>query len=98
MSQHPTLEQRVDDLVVEWLKQPEVDTDKEEGERLVKMVTAFITRERDAVREECIKKVPTNWTDELLTGRKGIGEPPYDCRDVEKLLRNIIDGMRTLKA
>lgn len=37
--------------------------------------------------EECI---PTTWLDPLLTGPKAvIGEPPYDCRDIENLLQAI---------
>ena len=38
--------------------------------------------------------VPTNWCDSLLTGKEGIGQPPYDCRDIEKLLRGIQDRIR----
>lgn len=38
--------------------------------------------------------VPTNWTDSLLTGPDGIGQPPYDCRDIEKLLRGVQDRIR----
>jgi hypothetical protein len=31
--------------------------------------------------------IPTNWLDPLLTGPKAvIGRPPYDCRDIERLL------------
>ena len=31
--------------------------------------------------------VPTNWTDPLMTGKhRVIGDPPYYCPDVEKLL------------
>lgn len=38
--------------------------------------------------------VPTNWIDELLTGKDGIGSPPYDCRHIEKLLRGVQDRIR----
>jgi len=38
--------------------------------------------------------VPTNWTDPLLTGPNGIGQPPYDCRQIEKLLRGVQDRIR----
>lgn len=38
--------------------------------------------------------VPTNWCDSLLTGDKGIGQPPYDCRHIEKLLRGVQDRIR----
>jgi hypothetical protein len=34
--------------------------------------------------------VPTNWLDPLLTGKdRVIGEPPYNCQDIENLLRAI---------
>mgnify|MGYP001613002486 CR=1 FL=1 len=34
--------------------------------------------------------IPTNWCDPLLTGPKAvIGKPPYDCRDIERLLNGI---------
>jgi hypothetical protein len=34
--------------------------------------------------------VPTNWLDPLLTGKdRAIGQPPYNCRDIENLLRAI---------
>ncbi len=46
-------------------------------------------------RERAAKCVPTNWTDNLLTGPRGIGSPPYDCRYIEKLLRGIQDAIRT---
>lgn len=42
--------------------------------------------------------VPTNWCDPLLTGPEGIGKPPYDCRDIEKLLRGVQDRIRAAEA
>lgn len=34
--------------------------------------------------------IPTNWLDPLLTGPDAvIGNPPYNCRDIERLLRAI---------
>jgi hypothetical protein len=38
--------------------------------------------------------IPTNWIDPLLSGPDGIGQPPYDCRDIEKLLRGVQDRVR----
>jgi hypothetical protein len=36
------------------------------------------------------EKVPTSWLDPLLTGPTAvIGEPPYNCQDIEKLLRAV---------
>lgn len=38
-------------------------------------------------REACAKAVPTSWLDSLLTGPgKVIGSPPYDGKDIERLL------------
>lgn len=54
--------------------------------------------ERSHVPKDKAKKlsdlVPTNWCDELLTGPNGIGQPPYDCRHIEKLLRGVQDRIR----
>lgn len=31
--------------------------------------------------------IPSNWLDPMLTGpQRVIGEPPYDCRDIERVL------------
>lgn len=31
--------------------------------------------------------IPTNWLDPMLTGpQRVIGDPPYDCRDIERVL------------
>jgi hypothetical protein len=38
--------------------------------------------------------VPTNWCDPLLTWPDGLGEQPWDCRHIEKLLRGIQDRIR----
>lgn len=36
---------------------------------------------------ESQEEVPQNWCDPLLTGPAAvIGKPPYDCRDIERLL------------
>jgi hypothetical protein len=40
--------------------------------------------------------VPMNWCDPLLTGPDGIGQPPYDCRHIEKLLHGIKARLATL--
>lgn len=47
---------------------------------------------------KCAKQVPTNWTDSLLTGKDGIKGPPYDCREIEKLLRGTQDRIRALSS
>ena len=34
--------------------------------------------------------VPSNWCDPLLTGKNAvIGQPPYDCQDIERLLNAV---------
>jgi hypothetical protein len=38
--------------------------------------------------------VPTNWCDPLLTGKDGLGVPPWDCQHIEKLLRGIQERIR----
>ena len=43
-----------------------------------------------AKTKEAVDAVPSNWCDPLLTGPKAvIGKPPYDCRDIERLLNAI---------
>ena len=35
-------------------------------------------------------EIPTNWCDPLLTGPNAvIGKPPYNCKDIERLLNAI---------
>ena len=44
----------------------------------------------DAERARLLALVPTNWVDSLLTGPTAVlGTPPYDCEDVERLLRAV---------
>jgi hypothetical protein len=45
--------------------------------------------ETQALREALAEAVPTNWTDPLLTGPDGIGQPPYSCQHIERLLRAV---------
>ena len=45
-------------------------------------------------RKKLSDLVPTNWCDPLLTGPDGIGEQPWDCRHIEKLLRGVQDRIR----
>lgn len=46
-------------------------------------------RERAALRTRVLDAIPTSWVDSLLIGPRGIGQPPYDCRHIEKLLRGV---------
>ena len=40
--------------------------------------------------QRLIDAIPTNWLDPLLTGKNAvIGNPPYDCKDIERLLSAI---------
>lgn len=40
--------------------------------------------------------VPTNWTDELLSGPDAVlGKPPWDCRDIERLLLRLRSRIAT---
>ena len=41
-----------------------------------------------------IDVIPTNWCDSLLTDEKGIGRPPYDCQDIERLLNGIRERIK----
>jgi uncharacterized membrane protein len=43
-----------------------------------------------------LNAVPGSWLDSLLTGPNAvIGNPPYDCRDVEALLHAVRDRVRS---
>lgn len=48
------------------------------------------------VREACVKCVPTNWHDPLLTGPDAPRNLLFGNRDVEQLLRGIQDRIRAL--
>lgn len=52
---------------------------------------------RASMREEAEREVPMTWLDPLLTGDKSIGEPPYNCPDIECLLNGIRDRIRAIK-
>lgn len=42
------------------------------------------------------KLVPTTWLDPLLTGPKAVvGAPPYNCKDIERLLWHVAERIKT---
>lgn len=42
-----------------------------------------------------INAIPTSWLDPLLTGPHAVlGQPPYNCHDVERLLNALRDRMQ----
>jgi hypothetical protein len=46
-------------------------------------------KKRDAV-QIATQAIPTGWLDPLLTGPNAVlGQPPYNCHDVERLLNAI---------
>ena len=53
---------------------------------------------RNALIEECARKVPNNWCDALLTGPEApkAGDS-FDGRAIEQLLRGVQDRIRALK-
>ena len=52
-----------------------------------------------ALAMRCAKEVPTSWLDPLLTGTtKVVGEPPYGCPDIERLLNAIRKRIEAVKA
>lgn len=57
---------------------------------------ALVAARNDGV-SAAAQGVPTNWADSALTGPDGIGAPPYDCRQLEKLLRTTQDRIRAMK-
>lgn len=56
-------------------------------------IAAVVAAAVHGERERCAKLVPTNWCDELLTG-KDAPKGPLDNRGVEQLLRGIQDRIR----
>lgn len=53
-----------------------------------------------SMRDLCVEKVkteiPTSWLDSVLTGPQAvIGKPPYNCVDIERLLRAISTQVTT---
>ena len=50
----------------------------------------LVAEERADERMECVKCVPRNWTDPLLTGDKATIKT-FDCREIEALLTGVQD-------
>jgi hypothetical protein len=48
------------------------------------------------VKRSFSDEIPTNWLDPLLTGKGAvIGQPPYNCKDIERLLTALKDRIKT---
>lgn len=48
-----------------------------------------------AIRNKFAAMVPTTWLDPLLTGPKAvIGQPPYNCKDIERLMWHLAERIR----
>lgn len=45
--------------------------------------------EPQPLEEQLFAQIPRNWCDSLLTGPDGIGQPPFDCPAIERLLNAI---------
>ena len=55
--------------------------------------------ETQAIRDKFADMVPTTWLDPLLTGDKAvIGHPPYNCKDIERLMWHLAERIRGSKA
>ena len=54
------------------------------------------TQTAEAVKlNDLLAEIPSNWCDPLLTGKNAvIGEPPYDCTDIEQILIAIRDRIK----
>lgn len=49
------------------------------------------------ITERLADAIPSSWLDPLLTGKnKVIGEPPYDCPDIEHLLNGIRERIKAI--
>lgn len=55
-----------------------------------------LKQERDAVVEEAIAAVPSNWLDPFLSGKEA-PPLPWNCPEIERLLNRVRDRIRTLK-
>ncbi len=59
-------------------------------QRLIKAIT-------EAEDHELISAIPSNWCDPLLTGKAAvIGDSPYNCMDIERLLNGIRDRLKAV--
>lgn len=54
-------------------------------------------RTTERVKAKAVEAVPTNWCDSLLTGLGGIGKPPWNCPEVEKLLLGVAARIRAIR-
>ena len=52
-----------------------------------------------AIVMRCANEVPTTWLDNLLTGKEAvIGQPPYNCKDIQNLLLAVKKRIEAVKA
>lgn len=59
-------------------------------------VLALMRADRRQIVELCAQQIPTNWLDDLLTGKDGLGQPPYYCPNIERLLSKLAERLRSL--
>lgn len=48
--------------------------------------------------DRCGKEVPTNWLDNLLTGKGAVIKAPYNGTDIENLLRAVKQRVANVKS
>ncbi len=52
---------------------------------------------KPSVSNDLLAAIPTSWLDPLLTGKEAvIGQPPYNCQDIEQLLWAIKKRMESI--
>lgn len=51
--------------------------------------TAAAPLDAESMRRACVEAIPTSWLDSLLSGSDGLGKPPWNGPDIERLLRAV---------
>jgi hypothetical protein len=85
-------EQETARRLVDWINHQDEDLYIPQSlqQMVVEKLAAALAESRTAGLEEAARIIPTNWLDSLLSGSDAvIKQPPYNCTDIENLLRAI---------
>lgn len=76
-------------------------SDDQTQDQLVRITQAMNDDESEifnAALDKAIEQIPTNWLDPMLTGEEAvIGNPPYCCSDIERVLHEVGKRIGALK-
>ena len=81
------IKKEIEKIYKDTIHHKELPIAYKEGMAIFKRQLVYFIFANFCVKGNYSDEIPTTWLDPLLTGkRKVIGEPPYNCKDIEKLL------------